>query len=59
MVSDDNFVTDGMATYIMQQEQKTGDLKFIDGKLHQKVLVTRYIDTLYVKVEEWKEVEGQ
>lgn len=59
MVSDDNFVTDGMATYIMQQEQKTGDLKFIDGKLYQKVLVTRYVDTLFVKVEEWKEVEGQ
>jgi hypothetical protein len=59
MVSDDNFVTDGMPSYIMMQERKTGDLKFINGKLYQKVLVTRYVDTLFVKVEEWKEVEGQ
>lgn len=42
----------------MPDEQKTNELKFIDGKLYQKVNIITYGDVISIE-ERWDIVEGQ
>lgn len=39
-------------------EQKTNELKFIDGKLYQKVNIISYGDIISIE-ERWDIIEGQ
>lgn len=57
----DKIMTDGMSPYIVDQEEKTSALRFFDGKLQQKVVIIRYdnISCTFIRVQEWREVEGQ
>lgn len=45
-------------TSLIETEQKTSDLKFIDGKLYQKVLIINYGDII-IQEERWDIIEGQ
>jgi len=42
----------------LSSEQKTNELKFIDGKLHQKIITITYGDMI-IQEERWDLVEGQ
>jgi hypothetical protein len=42
----------------IETEQKTNDLKFIDGKLYQKVNLINYGDIVSIE-ERWDLIEGQ
>ena len=39
-------------------EQKTNELKFIDGKLYQKIQIINYGDIISIE-ERWDLIEGQ
>jgi adenylate kinase len=45
-------------TEFMSGEQKTTELKFIDGKLYQKVQVINYGNVISIE-DRWDLVEGQ
>jgi hypothetical protein len=55
-IYDSIIVAEDISSHLMS-EQKTTELKFISGKLHQKVFITDYSNG-YVS-HRWDEVEGQ
>ena len=46
------------ASQFITNEQKTNELKFVDGKLYQKVLTINWGDVI-TQDERWDLVEGQ
>lgn len=53
----DIIISDGAAEFILG-EQKTNELRFINGRLYQKIITTNYNESISVD-ERWELVEGQ
>jgi hypothetical protein len=54
----DTIIIGENAGQFMSGEQKTTELKFIDGKLYQKINIITYGDIISIE-ERWDLVEGQ
>lgn len=59
-IYDDTIIGENPSSF-MTSEQPTMELKFINEKLHQKILITNYsaAGTENFVTEEWREIEGQ
>jgi hypothetical protein len=56
-IYDTIIISDDVSNFL-NTEQKTTELKFIDGKLYQKVLIINY-GIVITQEERWDEIEGQ
>jgi hypothetical protein len=53
----DIIITDDAGQFILG-EQKTNELRFINGKLYQKIITTNFNSNILIE-ERWELIEGQ